>query len=161
VIVSSNRFLLFASVLCGFAATLPGQTSTAPFQLSWAAGSCHNCEIVRDVGEVQFTGERVIWAVGYSFPTQGQGAGDYSIIHSSDSGRHWAELARSRMHATEPSLSFLDGRTGWISGMRWDASAWVLRTSDGGSHWTKISDHFIQNMHFIDPMTGVGDEFDG
>lgn len=161
VVACLNCSLLLATFLGGFASTARGQAATAPFQLSWVAGSCGNCEIVRNIGEMQLTGERAIWAVGYSFPTQGEGAGDYSVIHSSDSGRNWTEVARSRMHATEPSLSFLDSRTGWMSGMSVDASAWVLRTKDAGSHWTKISDHFIQNMHFIDPLVGVGDEFDG
>jgi len=160
-IAFGHRFLSLLGLVFGFASAMHGQTSTAPFEVSWAAGSCRNCEIVRNVGEVQFTGDRTVWAVGWYFPTEGQGAGDNSIIHSSDSGQHWTELAKSRMHAVEPSLSFLDGKVGWISGMGLDASPWVLRTRDAGSHWTKISDHFVQNMHFVDQKTGVGDEFDG
>jgi photosystem II stability/assembly factor-like uncharacterized protein len=65
------------------------------------------------------------------------------------------------MHATEPSISFLDGKTGWISGMGEDATSWVLRTDDGGRHWTQVSDHFIQNLQFVDKRVAVGDEFDG
>lgn len=45
--------------------------------------------------------------------------------------------------------------------MRPDGSGWVLRTRDAGSHWTSISNHFVQNMHFIDVSVGVGGEFDG
>jgi photosystem II stability/assembly factor-like uncharacterized protein len=153
--------LLAISLLFSVATAANTQTATAPFELSWSSGSCRNCEIVRNLGEVQFTGKRTVWAVGYYFPTEGEGAGDNSIIHSSDSGRHWTELVKSRMHASEPSLSFLDSKTGWISGMGLDASPWVLRTSDAGSHWTKISDHYIQPMHFIDRKIGVGAEFDG
>lgn len=65
------------------------------------------------------------------------------------------------MHATEPSVSFMNEHLGWISGMSSDASTWVLRTRDSGSHWTAISSHFIQNMRFLTPTVGVGDEFDG
>jgi photosystem II stability/assembly factor-like uncharacterized protein len=65
------------------------------------------------------------------------------------------------MHAAEPSISFLDSKTGWISGMSPDATSWVLRTNDGGRHWTQVSDHFIQNMQFVNERIAVGDEFDG
>jgi photosystem II stability/assembly factor-like uncharacterized protein len=110
---------------------------------------------------VEFTGPQTIWGVGYYFPTEGEGAGDYSIVHSNDSGRHWVEFPPSRMHATEPSVSFVNSRTGWISGMSTEGSGRVLRTRDGGSHWTAVSDHFVQHMHFINASFGVGDEFDG
>jgi photosystem II stability/assembly factor-like uncharacterized protein len=156
-----SSYLLLVTVLFGFDSPVSGQNSKPPFDLSWGSGLCRNCEVVRQLGQVQFTGQQTIWAVGYYFPTEGEGAGDNSIVHSSDSGRHWTELAKTRMHATEPSLSFLDRRRGWISGMGWDASPWVLRTSDGGAHWTKISNHFIQSIQFISANVGVGTEFDG
>lgn len=65
------------------------------------------------------------------------------------------------MHAVEPSFSFVNAETGWISGMSPDAATWVLRTRDGGLHWAAMSDHFIQNMQFLTASVGVGDEFDG
>ena len=83
------------------------------------------------------------------------------MVRSIDSGRHWVEIVRSRMHATEPSISFVGEKTGWISGMGTDASTWVLRTDDAGSHWRMLSEHFIQNMQFINASIGVGSEFDG
>ena len=156
---STNHFLLFASVLFGFATTVCGQTPIEPFELSWTAGSCHNCELKRDIEKVQFTSARDLWAVGYSTPG-GQGAGDYSVIHSSDSGRHWTELATTRAHAVQPSLSFPDSKTGWISGMWPSAYFWVRRTVDAGSHWTKISDDYLYDLQFFDPMTGVGGKSD-
>ncbi len=124
-------------------------------------GSCRNCQIVDSLGEVVLTGTPTIWAIGYYFPTEGQGAGDNSVVRSFDSGRHWVEIPKSRMHATEPSISFLDSKTGWISGMSPDATSWVLRTNDGGRHWTQVSDHFIQDMQFLNEKVAVGDEFDG
>jgi photosystem II stability/assembly factor-like uncharacterized protein len=83
------------------------------------------------------------------------------VVRSSDSGRLWVEIPKSRMHAIEPSISFLDSQTGWISGISPDATSWVLRTNDGGRHWTQVSDHFIQNMQFVNERLAVGDEFDG
>ena len=152
--------LSLLGLMFGVATAIDAQTPTAPFELSWTSGSCRNCEIVRDLAEVQFTGERNIWAVGDYFPTEGEGAGDNSIVRSDDSGQHWTELVQSRMHASEPSLSFLNRKVGWISGMG-DAYPWVLRTNDAGSHWARISNHYIQNMRFINQKIGVGVEFDG
>ena len=65
------------------------------------------------------------------------------------------------MHAVEPSVSFIGSQTGWISGMDPGATNWVLRTNDGGRHWTPVSNHFIKNMQFINERIAVGDEFDG
>jgi photosystem II stability/assembly factor-like uncharacterized protein len=154
--------LIPISFLCAVPSrTTVGQPSHLPFEISWTAGSCSNCEIVQSLGEVFLTGPRTIWANGYFFPTEGQGAGDYSVVRSSDYGRHWVEIPKSRMHAVEPSISFIDSKTGCISGMSPDATSWVLRTNDGGRHWAQVSDHFIQNMQFVNEGTAVGDEFDG
>lgn len=138
-----------------------GQSPTASFDLLWTAGNCRNCEIVQQLGGIGLFGPGTVVAGGYFFPTEGQGSGDSSVVRSNDAGRHWVEIARSRMHATEPSISFLDEKTGWISGMSTDGAAWVLRTDDAGSHWRKLSEHFIQGMQFINPRIGVGSEFDG
>ena len=148
--------LVTAIVPAGF-----GQSSSAPFDLRWTAGSCRNCEIVQQLGDVGLFAPRTVLAGGYFFPTEGQGSGDYSVVLSNDAGRHWVEIARSRMHATEPSISFLNEKTGWISGMSEDASTWVLRTDDAGSRWRMLSEHFIQNMQFINSHVGVGSEFEG
>ncbi len=150
-----------ASLLLGIATALTEQPAIEPFELSWTAGSCRNCQIVRSLGQMGLIAPQTIWALGYSFPTQGEGAGDNSVVCSSDSGRHWVEIRKSRMHAAEPSVSFLDSKTGWISGMSLDGTGWVLRTNDGGRHWTQVSDHFIQNLQFVNESVAVGDEFDG
>ena len=65
------------------------------------------------------------------------------------------------MHATEPSVAFVNHKSGWISGMSEDASTWVLRTDDAGSHWKMLSEHFVQDMQFINSLDGFGSEFDG
>jgi hypothetical protein len=65
------------------------------------------------------------------------------------------------MHAGEPSVFFINSRTGWISRLSQVGDSRLLRTNDGGRHWTKVSDHFIQNMRFFNERVGVGDEFDG
>jgi photosystem II stability/assembly factor-like uncharacterized protein len=148
--------LMFAAVPVAL-----GQSTSEPFDLQWTAGSCRNCEIVRQLGDLGLVAPGTVLAGGYFFPTVGEGSGDYSVVRSSDSGRHWVEMVRSRMHATEPSISFVSEKIGWISGMSMDASTWVLRTDDAGSHWRMLSEHFIQNMQFINPLIGVGSEFDG
>ena len=155
------RGMIVACFMFGLFSVAFPQSSTLPYELSWTAGSCPKCEIVRHLGEFGIIAPRTIWAGAYSFPTEGEGAGDYSIVRSNDAGRHWTEVSRSRMHAAEPSISFLNEKTGWISGMSVDASAWVLRTNDAGSHWRMQSEHFIQGMQFINPLIGVGSEFDG
>lgn len=138
-----------------------GQSAPAPFRLVWKSGFCRNCEIVRQLGHIGLFAPRTILAEGYFFPTEGEGSGDYSIVRSNDAGRHWVEIARSRMHATEPSVAFVNDKTGWISGMSEDASTWVLRTDDAGSHWKLLSEHFVQDMQFINSLDGFGSEFDG
>lgn len=157
---------VFSLVAISFLCVIPpttaaGQTSKLPFDLSWTSGSCRNCQIVRSLGEVAFARTPTIWANGYFFPTEGEGAGDYSVVRSIDSGHHWMEIPKSRMHATEPSVFFLDSKTGWISGMSLDGTGWVLRTNDDGRHWIQVSDHFIQNIQFVSERIGFGDEFDG
>jgi len=155
------RGFLCAILLFAMLPIASGQSPSTPFDLQWTAGACRNCEIVRQLGAISVFGPGAVLAEAYYFPTEGQGSGDYSVVRSNDSGRHWVEIARSRMHATEPSLSFPDAKTGWISGMSVDASTWVLRTDDAGAHWRMLSEHFIQNMQFINSRVGVGSEFDG
>ena len=153
--------LIPVSFLCAvFSTTTAGRSPKPPFEISWTPGSCRNCQIVRSLGDVLLTGTEAIWAIGYYFPTEEQGAGDYSVVRSMDSGQHWVEIPKSRMHAAEPSISFIDGKTGWISGMSPDANSWVLRTRDGGLHWTRISDRYIQNMQFVNANVAVGSEVD-
>jgi hypothetical protein len=65
--------------------TAAGQSPKPPFEISWTAGSCHNCQFVRSLGDVAFTGTQAIWALGYYFPTEGEGAGDNSVVRSTDS----------------------------------------------------------------------------
>src|SRR5579863_5730033 len=102
-----HRLLRSVSVL-SLAPIAFGQSATAPFDLLWTAGTCRNCEIVRQVGDVGLIGPSTFLAVGYYFPAEGQGSGDYSLVRSNDAGRHWVEIARSRMHATEPSITLIN-----------------------------------------------------
>jgi photosystem II stability/assembly factor-like uncharacterized protein len=157
----TRRGILCSFFIVAIAAVALGQSSSAPFDLLWTPGSCLNCRIVQQLGDLGSFSAGSVLAGGYFFPTEGQGSGDYSVVRSRDGGRHWTEIAKSRMHATGPSISFLNEKTGWISGESMDASEWILRTDDAGSHWRKLSEHFIQGMEFITPLVGVGSEFDG
>src|SRR5262249_16024518 len=93
--------LIQAGLLC---AVLPipaaGQSAKQPFELSWTARSRRNCQIVQSLGEIALTEKPTIWAIGYYFPTEGHGAGDNSVVRSVDTGRHWVEISKSRMHAS-------------------------------------------------------------
>jgi hypothetical protein len=82
------RSLLCSVLMFAMVPVALGQSSSAPFDLLWTVGSCRNCEMVRHLGDVGLFASRVVLAEAYSFPTEGQGAGDYSVIRSSDAGRH-------------------------------------------------------------------------
>jgi photosystem II stability/assembly factor-like uncharacterized protein len=138
-----------------------GQSPSTPFDILWTSGSCRDCQIVRHLGGIGVITPEVALSVGYLWPTEGEGNGDYSVVRSNDAGKHWVEIAGSRMHANRPFISFVDSKTGWISGMSIDGSSWVLRTDDAGSHWRMLSEHFIQSMQFINSGVGVGSEFNG
>ena len=61
--------LMFAMVTVAL-----GQSSSAPFDLRWTAGSCRNCEIVRQLGDVGLFAPETTLAEGYFFPTEGPGS---------------------------------------------------------------------------------------
>src|SRR5258708_6692087 len=102
---------LIITLIFGLISIAWGQSSSAQIELSWTAGACRGCRIVRQIGDLVYVTATTIWAEGYSFPREGQGAGDYSIVWSNDHGRHWVEVAKTRMHAGNPSVSFLNERT--------------------------------------------------
>ncbi len=85
------RGFLCAIFPFAMAAIASGQSSSTPFDLSWTAGACRNCEIVRQVAEIGVFAPGAVLAEGYYFPAEGQGSGDYSVVRSSHSGMDLAE----------------------------------------------------------------------
>ncbi|HZU31400.1 MAG TPA: hypothetical protein VFB79_09805 [Candidatus Angelobacter sp.] len=95
------------------------------------------------------------WGIGFLWNYHGQGAGDYVIVHTVDAGRTWKELSVSRVHAIEPSFTFLNPKVGWISYMDSDAEYVAKHTVDGGTHW-KTQGTGIQLIKFFNEREGYG-----
>jgi photosystem II stability/assembly factor-like uncharacterized protein len=137
------------------------QLTFAPFTLTWLEGKCPGCKIAADLTEVQWVNRNEAWAIGMSVPPQG--ALDYSIVHTTDSGRSWKELPNSWQHAGPPAFTFLDAGHGWYS--CWTVycggivAQKVFRSTDGGKHWRLISRDGVVKMVFADANQGIGESF--
>src|SRR5690349_20304611 len=76
------------------------QSKTGPplFTVEWQQGHCVACQTARDnitvLRTIRFTSRTEVWAVGVSFPVS-EGVPDYTVLHSSDSGRIWTEITRA------------------------------------------------------------------
>jgi photosystem II stability/assembly factor-like uncharacterized protein len=133
------------------------------FTLAWSEGKCFGCKIARQLGEIQFVSRSEVWAVGRD---GGPGGQNVIVVHSTDAGRTWREVPRTR-HYTDPdgrlAFSFLDAARGWIASWE-DLSDEpnMISTRDGGQHWQSVSQQYLQRMQFIDDSHGYGavaDEF--
>ncbi|HEY1755894.1 MAG TPA: hypothetical protein VGG72_10895 [Bryobacteraceae bacterium] len=153
-------------VLAELLSTGYGQNRTAaiaPFTLTWSAGKCLGCKVAAALGAIQFVSRSEAWAVGFG---GGRGGANVVVVHSTDAGRTWREVPRTRQY-TDPdrqlAFSFLDIARGWIES--WGNLAGdpeIIGTRDGGQHWQSLSQQFLQRMQFIDDSHGFGtvaDEF--
>ncbi|HCF99455.1 MAG TPA: hypothetical protein DEV93_02815 [Chloroflexi bacterium] len=70
-----------------------------------------------------------------------------TVMRTSDAGRSWVRLARLSLAFNEPSMQFVDDRHGWISTVgptfcgglkRPPCHTVLLRTGDGGKHWSRL-----------------------
>ena len=138
-----------------------GQASDAPFTVTWAEGKCIGCKTASDLTHVQWLSRQEAWGIGMSVPPQG--ASDYSIVHTADSGRTWKELPNSWQHAAPPAFAFRDSTHGWYS--CWNlycggvVSSRTFRTVDRGRHWQLISNDGMVEMAFADQDHGIGKAF--
>jgi photosystem II stability/assembly factor-like uncharacterized protein len=138
------------------------KAANTPFTLTWSEGKCVGCKIVR-LGEIQFVSRSEVWAVGSE---DHLGGVNVVVVHSTDAGRTWREVPQSQQY-TDPdarlAFSFLDAARGWIA--VWGNLAGdpeMISTRDGGQHWQRVSQQFLQSMQFIDNRHGYGtvaDEF--
>jgi photosystem II stability/assembly factor-like uncharacterized protein len=138
-----------------------GQDLQPPFTLVWLEGKCVDCKIAANLTDVQWVSRNEAWGIGMRIPTQG--ALDYTLVHTTDSGRTWKELTKSWQHAGPPAFTFLDPGHGWyscsnvycggISGSK------TFRTTDGGKHWRLISREGMVAMVFADENHGIGKSF--
>jgi photosystem II stability/assembly factor-like uncharacterized protein len=139
------------------------KAANTPFALTWNKGKCLGCKIAARLGEIQFVSRSAVWAVGSEDHLGGVST---IVVHSTDTGRTWREVPRTQQY-TDPdarlAFSFLDIARGWIAA--WGNLAGdpeMIATRDGGQHWQRVSQQYLQSMRFIDDSHGYGtvaDEF--
>ena len=133
------------------------ETAKSPFVLTWREGRCLGCKVAAGLGRVQFVSRKDIWAVGSKGELNGVAT---IVVHSTDAGRTWRELPQTNQHSDpdgQLAFSFLDARRGWISRRNpTDDEPTMISTSDGGQHWQRVSQQFLQSMQFIDDSHGYG-----
>jgi photosystem II stability/assembly factor-like uncharacterized protein len=132
-----------------------------PFTLAWSEGKCVGCKTASQLGRIQFISRSEAWAVGYSYPPPGaQGAGDFIVVHTKDTGHTWREVPQTRQHAGDedgpPAFSFLDSARGWIAWWNPADEPKIIRTRDGGQHWREVSQEFLQKVRLFDDNNGYG-----
>jgi photosystem II stability/assembly factor-like uncharacterized protein len=138
------------------------KAAKTPFTLTWSAGKCLGCKTAANLGEIQFVSRSEVWAVGYKGDLN---AVDTIVVHSTDAGRTWREVPQTSQ-VTDPdgqlAFSFLDVARGWIVSGNLRGEPEMISTRDGGQHWQRLSQQFLQSMQFIDDNRGFGtvaDEF--
>ncbi len=137
-----------------------GQDQTAagpPFTLTWTKGRCVGCKTAAGLRRVQFLSRNDVWAVGEG------GAditGPFIVVHSTDAGRTWREMAQTYQYPGEPdgppAFSFLDAMRGWIAWWNPVEEPNMISTQDGGQHWQSVSQQFLQRMQMVDGSRGYG-----
>jgi hypothetical protein len=72
------------------------------------------------------------------------------ILATTDDGVHWRTQHRAS-HAGYGAIDAIDSRHAWVIGR-----AAILRTRDGGRHWTAMAQPCpaINSLHFVDPNHG-------
>jgi len=148
-------FVLAELVSVGYGQNPKG--ANAPFTLTWREGKCLGCKIAARLGEIQFVSRSEVWAVGSE---DHPGGVNVVVVHSTDAGHTWKEVPQSQQY-TDPdarlAFSFLDAARGWIAA--WGNLAGdpeIIGTRDGGRHWQRVSQRFLQSMQFIDDRHGYG-----
>jgi photosystem II stability/assembly factor-like uncharacterized protein len=139
------------------------KAANTPFTLTWSEGKCLGCKIAARLGEIQFVSRSDVWAVGSE---DHLGGVNVVVVHSTDAGDTWREVPQSQQYAdpdAQLAFSFLNAARGWIAA--WGNLAGdpeMIGTRDGGQHWRRASQQFLQRMQFIDDRHGYGtvaDEF--
>src|SRR3984885_7025169 len=133
------------------------KSANAPFTLTWSKGRCVGCKNAHWLGEIQFVSRSEVWGVGFKDVLN---AVNTIVVHSTDAGRTWRELPQSQQY-TDPdgrlAFSFLDAARGWIDPLDVVADQGkMISTRDGGRHWQRVSQQFLQSMQFTDDRHGYG-----
>lgn len=108
------------------------------------------------ISAVDFVDASTGWVVGVF------GSGDYSILHTSNAGRTWAQQLSGAGAARGVFMKFFDPNNGVVGLIR--THAVLFRTSDGGKTWSSkqvlTALHSVQSWSFVDRAHGwmlVGD----
>jgi photosystem II stability/assembly factor-like uncharacterized protein len=149
--------LLLCSVAC-LSWRASGQSSNSPFSVTWLEGKCVRCKTAANLYDVHWISRQEAWGIGIGR----DGVHDYSIVHTTDSGKTWKELPNGRQYMGSPAVAFLDSAHGWYS--CWNVpcggiESRTFRTVDGGRHWQMISNEGVVAMAFADQDHGVGKAF--
>ena len=133
------------------------KAASPPFDLTWTKGRCIGCKNAAWLGEIQFVSRSEVWGVGLKDVLNEVNT---IVVHSTDAGRTWREVPQSQQY-TDPdgrlAFSYVDAARGWIA--LWDSVAdepKMISTRDGGQHWQRVSQQFLQSMQFIDDRHGYG-----
>jgi photosystem II stability/assembly factor-like uncharacterized protein len=134
------------------------KTANSPFALTCSEGKCIGCKTATQLGRVQFISRKDVWAVGTS---GAHAAGPFIVVHSTDAGRTWREMPQTLQYPGQPdgppAFSFLDPMRGWIAWQNLtDDAPEMISTRDGGKHWQRLSQQFLQRMQMVDDSRGYG-----
>src|SRR5258708_2302003 len=77
-------------------------------------GHCSGCNVPFGLGRIQFLTERKAFASASYLSSEGNGAGDSTVLRTTDGGRHWRRLPFVWQHSAEdePPFSFVDANHG-------------------------------------------------
>ncbi len=132
------------------------EAANIPFTLTWSNGKCNACKNAARLGEIQFVSRSEVWAVGSE---DHPGGVNVVVVHSTDAGRNWREVPQSLQY-TDPdaqfAFSFLDASRGWIAARNRVGDPEMIGTRDGGQHWPRLSQEFLQRVQFLDGKRGYG-----
>lgn len=85
---------------------------------------------------------------GWVLAARADSATTATVLHTADAGRSWDRLARLSLPVNTPSMQFVDSRHGWITTIGPLSCGFaktppchtvLLRTVDGGRHWSRLS----------------------
>lgn len=96
---------------------------------------------------------------GYLLATKGTGmfsSSGVEFIKSTDAGISWTKMQVDSQARSALQVQFVDANHGWISMFSFSAGLKVLRTTDGGSNWSELPDHYITPFTFVNSQDGWG-----
>ncbi len=106
--------------------------------------------------------DKMFWSIFFIDENEGWAVGWSDIYHTTDKGENWEKQNRPFVIGDMLDVYFINPDTGWIVG----TYNIILKTVDGGEHWTRIMNHYNSSLSafmsvcFVDEMKGyvVGGE---